>query len=62
MGDVILQIEDVALRDENHLINVVSALPPGQKVRLTLWRDRKAQSVEVAVGQYGGTPVRANRP
>ena len=62
VGDVILQIEDVALRDENHLINVVSALPPGQKVRLTVWRDRKAQAAEVTVGEYGGTKVRANRP
>ena len=42
VGDVILQIEDVAVRDENHLINVVWPLPPGQKVKLTVWRDRKA--------------------
>lgn len=62
VGDVILRIEDVTLRDENHLINVVSALPPGQKVKLTVWRDRKAQVAEVAVGEYAGRPVRSNRP
>ena len=62
VGDVILQIEDVALRDENHLINIVSALPLGQKVRLTVWRDRKAQSAEVTVGEYGGQSSRSNRP
>src|SRR5262249_26793438 len=33
-GDVILNLEDVALRDENHLINLISALPPGQRVKL----------------------------
>ncbi len=62
VGDVVLQIEDVTLRDENHLINVVSALPPGQKVKLTVWRDRKAQAIEIVVGEYTGKPVRSNRP
>ena len=51
---MILKLEDVALRDENHLINLVSALPPGQRVRLTVWRDRQAQTVDVTVGDYPG--------
>jgi serine protease Do len=51
-GDVVLKLEDVSLRDENHLINLVSALPPGQKVQLTVWRDRKAQAATVTVGEY----------
>lgn len=55
-GDVILKLEDVALRDENHLINLISALPPGQKVQLVVWRDRKSQSVTVTVGEYGSKP------
>jgi serine protease Do len=62
VGDVILQIEDVAVRDENHLINVVCALPPGQKVKLTVWRDRKAAAVEVTVGVYAGQKTRSNKP
>ncbi|AWM38873.1 putative periplasmic serine endoprotease DegP-like precursor [Gemmata obscuriglobus] len=62
VGDVILQIEDVTLRDENHLINLVSALPPGQKVRLSVWRDRKAVALEVTVGQFAGQTSRSNRP
>ncbi|MBA4192044.1 MAG: serine endoprotease [Planctomycetaceae bacterium] len=52
-GDVILRLEDIGLRDENHLINLVSALPPGQKVQLVIWRDRKSQSLTVTVGEYG---------
>ncbi len=52
-GDVILKLEDIGLRDENHLINLVSALPPGQKVQLVIWRDRKSQSLTVTVGEYG---------
>lgn len=57
-GDVILKLEDVTLRDENHLINLVSALPPGQKVKMTVWRDRRTQMVEVAVGEYPGQKSR----
>jgi serine protease Do len=51
-GDVILRLEEVDLRDENHLINLVSALPPGQRVRLSVWRDRRAQVVETVIGDW----------
>ena len=59
VGDVILKLEDVALRDENHLINLVSALPPGQQVALTLWRDRKTQTTTVTVGEYSAPKSRS---
>jgi len=62
VGDVIIQIEDVAVRDENHLINTVCALPPGQKVKLTVWRDRKAVAVEVTIGEYARMRTSANKP
>lgn len=62
VGDVVLAIEDVQVRDENHLINTVCALPPGQKVKLTVWRDRKAGVLEVTVGVYGGGKSRSSRP
>jgi S1-C subfamily serine protease len=62
VGDVILRIEDVAVRDENHLINTVCALPPGQTVRLTVWRERRGQVVEVTVGEYQGQKGRAGKP
>lgn len=61
-GDVVLQIEDVVVRDENHFINTVCALPPGQKVRLTVWRDRKAMAVDVTIGEYAGSKSRAVKP
>jgi S1-C subfamily serine protease len=54
VGDVVLRLEDVDLRDEHHLINLISALPPGQRVRLTVWRDRKAETVAVVIGEYNG--------
>ena len=54
-GDVILKLEDVDLRDENHLINLISSLPPHQKVRLTIWRDRQSHALEVAIGDWSAT-------
>ena len=40
------------------LINLVSVLPQGQKVRLTVWRDRKAQAAEVTIGDWAATRKR----
>ncbi|HJZ54394.1 MAG TPA: trypsin-like peptidase domain-containing protein, partial [Gemmataceae bacterium] len=57
-GDVILKLEDVELRDENHLINLITALPPGQKVKLVVWRDRKAGVVEVVIGDWAAAKSR----
>ena len=54
VGDVILKLEEVTLRDENHLINLISVLPPGQKVKLVVWRERRAQTTNVTVGEYPG--------
>src|SRR5207248_5096372 len=50
--DVILQIDSLPVRNENHLINVISALPAGQRVRLQVWRDRQALAVEAVVGDW----------
>jgi len=59
VGDVILKLEDVSLRDENHLINLISALPPGQKVKLVVWRDRRTQTADVTIGEYPGQKARS---
>ena len=51
-NDVILQVDGVPIRNENHLINLVSALPAGQKVRLQVWRDRKTTALDATVGDW----------
>ncbi len=51
-NDVILQVENVAVRNETHLINLISTLPPGQRVRLQVWRERRAVTVEAVVGDW----------
>ena len=58
-GDVILKLEDVDLRDENHLINLISSLPPSQRVKLTVWRDRKEQMVDVSIGDWTASRPKA---
>jgi S1-C subfamily serine protease len=51
-NDVVLQVETVAIRNENHLINLISTLQPGQRVRLQVWRDRGAITLEAVVGDW----------
>jgi S1-C subfamily serine protease len=51
-NDVVLQLDGAAIRNENHLINLVSTLPAGQRVRLQVWRDRRNETVEVVVGDW----------
>jgi serine protease Do len=57
-GDVILKLESVELRDENHLINLISYMPANQRVRLGVWRERKLQVVEVTVGDWTAIQAR----
>jgi hypothetical protein len=35
------------------LINMISALPAGQKVRLQVWRDRRSAELNAQVGDWG---------
>ena len=51
-SDVILQVESVAIRSENHLINLISNLPIGQRVRLQVWRQRQTVALEAVVGDW----------
>lgn len=51
-GDVVLRLDSVEVRNENHLINLIGSLPVGQRVRITVWRERRPQTVEVAVGDW----------
>jgi len=51
-NDVVLQVENVAIRNENHLINLISTLPAGQRVRLQVWRERSVTSLDAVVGDW----------
>jgi S1-C subfamily serine protease len=52
-NDVVLKADQIVIRNENHLINLISTLSPGQKVQLQVWRARKLVTVEAEVGDWG---------
>jgi S1-C subfamily serine protease len=51
-NDVVLKVDDITIRNENHLINFVSTLAAGQKIRLQVWRDRKMVTLEAVIGDW----------
>ena len=55
--DVILQVESVPIKNDTHLINLVSNLPPGHRVRLQVWRDRTVVSLDAIVGDWSKAQV-----
>jgi S1-C subfamily serine protease len=52
VNDVILQLDSVSIRNDNHLINLISMLPAGQRVHLQIWRERKVMAVDAVVGDW----------
>ncbi len=51
-NDVVLAVDGTTIRNENQLINLVSSLPAGQRIRLQVWRDRKTLSLDAVVGDW----------
>jgi S1-C subfamily serine protease len=52
VNDVVLQVDSTAIRNENQLINLISSLPAGQKVRVQIWRARKLYTLDAVVGDW----------
>jgi len=51
-SDVVLQVDATTIRNENQLINLITATPAGQKVRLQVWRDRRTVSLDAVIGDW----------
>jgi serine protease Do len=51
-NDVILQVENISIRNENHLINLISSLNAGQRIRMQVWRDRSTTTLDATVGDW----------
>jgi S1-C subfamily serine protease len=51
-NDVVLEVDSVVIRNENHFINVISGLPIGQRIRLQVWRERRKITLEAVVGDW----------
>jgi serine protease Do len=60
-SDVILELDGIPLRNENDFINRISNLPPGQKVRLKIWRNKTAREIEAVVGDWNQAETRFKR-
>jgi S1-C subfamily serine protease len=60
-GDVVLQVDGAGIRNENHLINLVSALQAGQRIRLDIWRERRLHTLEASVGDWNLAQSRLRR-
>jgi len=57
-NDVILQVESISIRNENHLINLISNLNAGQRVRMQVWRDRTTTALDATVGDWAKAQTR----
>ena len=53
-GDIIMKINDVEIKDSNHLKNIVAENKPKNKVTLTIFRDKKQLNVDVKLGELKG--------
>ena len=51
-GDVILELENLPIRNENQFITVVAATPPGKTVSLVIWRERRRLAATLKVGDW----------
>ncbi len=61
-NDVVLDVDGTAIRNENHFINLISGLPPGKRVQVKVWRDRRTVSLESEVGDWSRGQSRFRAP
>ena len=57
-SDVIMEVDGIPIRNENHLINLIAGMPVGQKVKLRVWRDRRPSTIEATVGDWNKAQTR----
>ncbi len=56
VGDVILEVDGVPVRNENQLINYISNAPAGKTVKMSVWRERHAVAVNATLGDWARGP------
>ncbi|MDC0335650.1 Do family serine endopeptidase [Pseudodesulfovibrio sp.] len=61
-GDVVLEVNGVTIADNNELLKEIAGLAPGQKAKLTLWRDGKRITKTVTLGQRGEKTMATMKP
>ena len=61
-NDVVVQVDNTLIRNENHLINLISTLPAGRPLRLQIWRERKLLTLQAVVGDWSREQNRFRNP
>jgi serine protease Do len=56
-GDIITAVDGAPVTDAGHFRNVVASTPPSKKVRLTVLRGGREQTLEAAIGEAPERPV-----
>ncbi len=59
-GDIITAVGDQAVKSPKELARVIAGYEPNSKINLKVWRDGKAQDVEVTLGELEETQVASN--
>jgi len=59
--DVILELDGYPVQNENQFINRISNLPPGQQVRMKVWREKKTMELTAQVGDWNKAENRFKR-
>jgi serine protease Do len=59
--DVILELDGGAVRNENQFINRISVMPPGQKIKLKVWREKRTLTVDAVIGDWSKAETRFKR-
>jgi S1-C subfamily serine protease len=52
-GDIITKVDDKAITETNPLARIIRTYSAGDKVTLTILRDKKSQTVELTLGELG---------
>ena len=60
-GDVIIRVDDIAIRDNSHLRNVISSSRPGDRRKLKVLRDGKEKTIAVKLGELPPEETLASR-
>ncbi|MCW8920056.1 MAG: PDZ domain-containing protein, partial [Sedimenticola sp.] len=50
-GDVIAKIDDKVLTRSHDILNIIAAVPPGEKVNIQGWRDGASFDIDVEVSE-----------
>jgi len=61
-GDVVLEVNGEKVADSNELLRMIASLKPGDKAKLTLWRNGKKVERTVVLGERGEETMAAMRP